>query len=197
MSACLLCLRGMCLYILIYLLQCRIQMVNYYLTACLDFKPFLLAPCQKLTNLPSSSSEFWTIDGTGRCTQTQRYKARDSVTRTCVHECQLFVLNAQGATWVRKASSVWRMNFGSLLSSKEHRYTFNHSICKLVCSENMNMIDMLLQKLKCFKMTTQRHTVFHRLLTGLTEVSKLNNLIKNSVWLEHLSSIKHEQNLIF
>lgn len=72
MSACLFWLRGLCLYIIIYLLQCRIQRVNYYLTACLDFKPFLLAPCQKLNNLASFSfaaPSCETLTGKGRCTQ--------------------------------------------------------------------------------------------------------------------------------
>lgn len=154
MSVCLLCLRGMCLYILIYLLQRRIQMVNYFLTALLYFKPFLLALCWKAYKLGFLC--LWVLKhrrDRQMHTETQRYRARDSVTHTHAHvhvhahthahtpthtytrahtaawrlaaECQLFVLNAQGNTRVRKASSVWRMNFGSLLSSEEHRYTFN------------------------------------------------------------------------
>lgn len=55
MSDCLFWLRGLCLYIIIYLLQRTIQMVNYHLTARLYFVPFLLAPSQTLTNLLSSS----------------------------------------------------------------------------------------------------------------------------------------------
>lgn len=90
MSVCLLCLRGMCLYILIYLLQRRIRMVNYFLTALLHFKPFLLALCQKLTNLASSASGFWNIDGTDahRDTQIQSKGQCDACTHARTHTQQ-------------------------------------------------------------------------------------------------------------
>lgn len=94
-------------------------------------------------------------EGTGRHRDTKIQ--REAHTHTCTHmqqpsrlaaECQLFVLNANGAARVRKASSVRGMNFGGLLSSKEKKKDtpLAVSMCRLICSENINKCRMLRAK---------------------------------------------------
>lgn len=99
-------------------------------------------------------------------------KATDTVTNTHAGggawrpaaKCQLFVLFTQKGTWIRKANTVWKMNFGSLRSSQEHRQHFK---CQKV------------HKLKAGKPEKKYLLDFdEHPSTGLTERFKFNSAMK-------------------
>lgn len=93
------------------------------------------------------------------------------------------------------------MNFGSLLSTTEQRHTFNTERLQAQLLGNTNTcIDTHLPRAETLSDDNSKAHWWgfsSVSLTGPTEPSKLNNLMKNSVRLEHPSSIKHEQNVIF
>ncbi len=82
MSACLIWLKSWCLYILIYWLQCRIEMLNYFLNACSDFKHSSclksLQTCLPLLLFLCEQDRQMHID-------TKTHKARYTVTHTHTH----------------------------------------------------------------------------------------------------------------